>query len=148
MAHFATTVTSSLDAASAFELLANFESITDWDPGISEAQRLDDGELRVGSEFRLVAVFGLRKLPLIYVIKEIEPGRRVVLETKTGEFTSYDVISVEPTDGGSSVTYDATLTLQGWRRPADPFLQAAFMVIGKRAEAGLRKALNPAVAQA
>lgn len=148
MAHFATTVKSSLDAAAAFDLLANFESITDWDPGISEAQRLDAGELRVGSAFRLVAVFGLRRLVLTYVIKEIEPGQRVVLEASNGEFTSYDVITVAPAQSGCTVTYDATLSLHGWRRPADPLLQVAFLVVGKRAEAGLRKALNPTATSA
>lgn len=148
MARFATTVDSSLDADAAFELLANFESVADWDPGVSEAQRLDAGDLRVGSAFRVVVVFGVRRIPLTYVIKEIEPGRRVVLEAETGEFTSYDVITVAPADEASEVTYDATLTLHGWRRPADALLRAAFAVVGKRAEAGLRKALNPVAAQA
>jgi hypothetical protein len=43
------------------------------------------------------------------------------------------------------VTYDATLSLHGWRRPFDPGLQAVFAVIGRRAEDGLRRALNPAL---
>lgn len=143
MARFVTTVESSLSAGEAFDLLANFESVADWDPGVSQARRLDTGDLGVGSEFAVVAVFGPRRLPLTYVVQELEPGRRVVLQARTGEFTSYDVITVEPTDAGSRVTYDAELTLHGWRRPADPLLQAAFAVIGRRAEAGLRKALNP-----
>lgn len=147
MARFATTVHSSLVAAEAFDLLAHFDSVADWDPGVSEAKRLDEGELRVGSSFHVVAAFGPRRIPLTYVVQELEPGHRVVLEAVSGEFTSYDVITAVPeAAGGSAVTYDATLTLHGWRRPADLALQAAFLVVGKRAEAGLRKALNPAAA--
>jgi hypothetical protein len=148
MARFSTTISSALPPQAAFDLLANFDSVADWDPGVTEAQRTDAGELRVGSAFAVTAAFGPRKIPLTYLIRELEPGKRVALEAVTGDFTSYDVITVEPDRGGSRVTYEATLSLHGWRRPADPLLQAAFIVIGKRAESGLRAALNPSVAAA
>ncbi len=143
MARFATTVESPLPAADAFDLLAHFDSVADWDPGVVRAERLDAGELRVGSAFLVTAAFGPRRIPLTYVVRDLQPGRRVVLDAVTGDFTSHDVISVEPQGTGSRVTYDAELTLHGWRRPADPFLQIAFQVIGRRADAGLRAALNP-----
>ena len=143
MARFVTTLESSLSTQEAFDLLANFESVADWDPGVSAAERLDTGELRVGSAFQVVATFGPRRLPLTYVVRELVPGDRVVLQAVTNEFTSHDVITVGSGPLGSIVTYDATLTLHGWRRPAAPILNTAFAVIGKRAEAGLRRALNP-----
>lgn len=144
MARFATTVNSALSPEQAFDLLANFESVADWDPGVSHAERLDEGELGLGSSFAVMVVFGPRKIRLTYVVREWVPGTRVALEAVSGEFTSYDVISVEPDDTGSTVTYDATLSLHGWRRPFDLGLQAAFAMIGRRAEDGLRRALNPA----
>jgi len=144
MARYVTTIESALPAEEAFALLAHFDSVAQWDPGVATAERLDAGELRVGSSFRVVAALGPRRLPLTYVIGEYVPSQRVALSAVTGDFTSYDVITVEPAQGGSRVTYDATLRLHGWRRAAEPWLRAAFAVIGRRADAGLRRALNPA----
>ncbi len=143
MARFVTTVESALPAGEAFDLLANFDSVADWDPGVSAAERLDADPVRVGSAFLVTVVFGLQRIPLTYVVRDLHPGERVVLQAVTADFTSHDVITVEPTAEGSRVTYDATLTLQGVRRVADPLLHLAFQVIGRRADAGLRSVLNP-----
>lgn len=143
MARFKTVLGSTMPSVEAFELLANFESVADWDPGVTSARRLDDAELGPGSRFAVVAAFGPRRIPLEYVVRDIQPGEHIALEAQTAEFTSYDVITVRPVPGGSEVTYDATLRLHSWRKLFDPWLQAAFLVIGKRAEAGLRRALNP-----
>ena len=148
MARFITTVESSLEAAEAFELLAHFDSVAEWDPGVTAAERLDEGELRVGSAFLVTAAFGPRRLPLTYVVRDLVPGERVVLEAVSHEIISHDVITVVPTDTGSSVTYDATVTLQGWRKVGEPGLRAAFGIIGRRAEAGMRAVLNPVAAAA
>jgi carbon monoxide dehydrogenase subunit G len=145
MARFATTVNSALSPEQAFDLLANFESVADWDPGVSHAERLDEGELGLGSSFAVVVVLGPWRIRLTYVVREWVPGARVALEAVDGGFTSYDVIRVDPDDAGSKVTYDATLSLHGWRRPFDLGLQAAFAVIGRRTQAGLGRALNPAL---
>lgn len=61
---------------------------------------------------------------------------------KNRVLTSIDSVSVEPTEGGSVVTYDARLVLRGVLRLADPLLSKAFQKIGGRAEAGLREALS------
>lgn len=143
MARFTTTIDSTLPPEEAFSLLAHFDSVADWDPGISAAERLDSGPLRVGSAFLVMSVVGPWRLPLTYVIRELEAGHRVVLEAVTADFASHDVITVEPSGEGSRVTYDATLSLQGWRRIGDPVLQLAFGIIGRRADAGLRAALRP-----
>ena len=58
--------------------------------------------------------------------------------------TSYDVISVAAISGGSAVTYDADLRLHGARRIFDLPLLAAFRVIGRRAESGMRRELAKA----
>jgi hypothetical protein len=143
MARFTTTIDSTLRTEEAFALLANFDSVADWDPGISAAERLDAGPLRVGSAFLVTSVLGPWRLPLTYVIRELDAGQRVALQAVTADFVSYDVITVAPSDEGSLVTYDATVTLQGWRRVGDPVLRQAFGVIGRRADAGLRAALRP-----
>jgi len=143
MARYTAIVPSTLPAPQAFDLLANFDSVRDWDPTVPHAERLDDGELGVGSVFRVVVAFGPRKMPLTYVIREYDPQERVRLEAVTELFTSDDVITVTPTPQGSTVTYDANLRMHGPAKPADPLVQMAFRVIGAGAQAGLKRVLNP-----
>ncbi|HET7379516.1 MAG TPA: hypothetical protein VFJ24_05715 [Gaiellales bacterium] len=51
---------------------------------------------------------------------------------------SLDRITVAPWDGGSRLTYDATLTPKGAIRLAGPLLALAFRRVGQRALTGLR----------
>ena len=67
--------------------------------------------------------------------------RRVRLVATTPDFSSHDTITVVPEGSGSAVTYDADLRLVGARRVLDLPLHAAFQVIGRRAQGGLRAAL-------
>ena len=58
---------------------------------------------------------------------------------------SLDTMTFSATQsGGTCVTYDATLTLNGPRSALDPLLGLAFGRIGDRAAAGLRAALSAA----
>ncbi|NQU37102.1 MAG: SRPBCC family protein [Actinobacteria bacterium] len=141
MARFVTTVESSATPADAFELIANFSNIMSWDPGIGSAKRLDSGPIEVGSRFLVESVFGPRRIPLEYEVLEWIAPNFAVLQARTRDFTSYDVISVSKVPGGSAVTYDADLRLHGVRRVFDLPLLAAFQIIGRRAESGMRREL-------
>ncbi|MEI8082814.1 MAG: hypothetical protein WCI74_13325, partial [Actinomycetes bacterium] len=82
------------------------------------------------------------KIRLEYEVLECEVPKMVVLQARTSDFVSRDVITVVATPGGSTVTYDAVLELNGVRKVFDLGLQAAFMIVGKRAEAGMRRELD------
>lgn len=142
MARFVTTVESGATPSDAFNLIADFGNIMSWDPGIGSVERLDSGPIKVGSRFRVESVFGPRRIPLEYEVLDWTAPQRAVLQASTRDFTSYDVISVAKTSNGSAVTYDADLRLHGFRRVMDLPLLAAFQVIGRRAEAGMRRELN------
>lgn len=142
MAHYAATVTSPGSPAEVFEYLADFSSTAEWDPGVSEARRLDADSLREGARFRVVAGFLGRRVPLEYRTAEIDPPRRVVLRAETATVVSEDTITVRALRGfGSEVTYDARLGLRGALRFADPALGLVFRRIGDRAKAGLAATL-------
>ena len=142
MAHYAATVTSPGPPAEVFEYLADFSSTAEWDPGVSEARRLDADPLRAGARFRVVAGFLGRSVPLEYRTVEIDPPRRVVLRAETGTVVSEDTITVRALRGsGSQITYDARLELRGALRFADPALGPLFRRIGDRARAGLAATL-------
>ncbi len=152
MAHFSTTIRSAAPAPAALDLLADFASVAQWDPGVTEAHLLDGEPGQVGARYRVVAAFGPRRIPLDYVVTErVEPAAqapgRVTLVAQTPDFTSHDTITVAPEGSGCAVTYDADLRLMGPRRVLDLPLRLAFQVIGRRAEAGLRTALNDLAAR-
>ncbi|MGV1036666.1 MAG: SRPBCC family protein [Candidatus Nanopelagicales bacterium] len=147
MAHFRTTVESAASPAEAFALVADFSNIAQWDPGVISSERLDSDSVGVGSRFRVISAFGPRRIPLDYHVLEWNPNHRAVLEARTRDFRSYDVISTAPTTLGSAVTYDALLELNGVRKILEPVLSATFQIVGRRAESGMRKALRTAAAR-
>lgn len=122
----------------AFGYLADFEHVAEWDPGVSEATRLDAGPVAVGTRFRVAVKTG----PLVYEVVELDPGRRIRLVAETATLRSDDVITVLPAPDGATVTYDADLTLRGWARLGAPLLGLLFDRIGDKAAAGLRARLD------
>jgi hypothetical protein len=136
VAHFVTSIDSSLSQEEAFAYMADFSNALEWDPSVSEARRSGDG-------FDLVASFGGRDVPLHYDVVELEAPRLVILEARRPSFTSRDTITVTPSGGGSVVHYDARLSFTGIGRLLDPLMQLAFNRVGARAAQGMRTALNP-----
>lgn len=125
-----------------FEYLADFSNAKEWDPSVKSAERLDTGEIKVGSTFRLAVEFMGRTSELVYAITELEPPRLVTFSGENSAVTSLDTITFEPAADGTSVTYDADLQLKGPLKLADPLLAVAFKRIAENALAGLRRRLG------
>ncbi|MEI8106160.1 MAG: SRPBCC family protein [Actinomycetes bacterium] len=143
MARYTTSIRSTLSAADAFEYMADFSNALVWDPSVSVAHRVGSGPLAVGAEFELVARFAGRDVPLLYRVAEIDVPHRIVLEAVKPGFASRDTITVEPSDLGSVVHYDAVLAFSGSGRLFDPLMQLVFNRVGAKARAGMATALNP-----
>jgi hypothetical protein len=142
MARYVTKIESDRPQAEAFAYMADFANARIWDPSVSEARRVGDAPIGIGSVFDVVARFGGRDVPLRYAIVEYEPPRLVVLEAQRPGFVSRDTISVEPAGSGSVVSYDATLAFTGVGRFFDPVMQRIFSRVGARATVGMQAALN------
>lgn len=146
MARYSTILQTEAPAALVLDHLADFATVAEWDPGVTEATLISGEPGQVGSRYRVIALFGPRRIPLEYVVVErvdplhAQPGW-VVLSAETAMFTSHDTITVTPTGRGSQVQYDAILTLHGPGRVLDWPLHQSFQVIGRRAEKGLRSEL-------
>ena len=141
MAHFVTTVKTSLSPDEAFDYMTDLSNLPDWDPGVSSSEQVGEGEIEKGSAFDVVA----SGAKLTYVFIEFDRPNRAIAEANTPRLRSYDVISIEPSEGGSIVTWDATLTLKGVFKLAAPLLALMFDRIGAKAEEGLQAALPNAV---
>jgi carbon monoxide dehydrogenase subunit G len=147
MARFVEAIDLPIAPAAAFDLLADFARLPEWDPGAVEARRLDAGPLRAGSRFEVLYTFLGRRLPLRYEIRSYERPHRVVLHGGNESVRSTDEIHFAPRDGGTRVTYEARLELVGLAALADPLLQLVFPWIGRAAVQGLR-ARAAAIAEA
>ena len=142
MARYTATIETPRPVDETFAYLSDFSTTEEWDPGVVEAERLDDRPVGEGSEFRVVADFLGRKSSLTYRIVEYAPGAAVTLRGENATVVSLDRITFEAAKRGTRVTYDADLALKGPLRLADPLLRLAFNRVGDRAVAGLREALD------
>jgi carbon monoxide dehydrogenase subunit G len=142
MARYVASLETARPIGEVFDYLSDFSTTREWDPGVVEAQRLDEGPVAIGSEFRLLAKFLGRTNELTYRIVELEPPATVALRGENATVVSFDRITLEPAGGGTRITYDAELTLNGPLRIAEPLLALAFNRVGDRALAGLRATLG------
>jgi hypothetical protein len=142
MARYHATVESRSSAAETFGYLATFSNAAEWDPGVLAGEHLDPGPVRAGSRFRLVVPFLGVRMPLIYEVIRLVPGREVTLAAASGLLRSTDTIVVTGDAGGSTVSYDAEVQLRGPLRVLGPLLRPGFRAVAGRAAAGLAGALS------
>jgi carbon monoxide dehydrogenase subunit G len=138
MSRYKASVETDLSPEQAFDYLSDFSNAREWDPGVVEAERLGEGAIGEGTEFRLLAVFLGRRSTLVYRTVEYERPSAVTFRGENATVVSLDRITFEPTGAGTRITYDADLALKGPWRLADPLLGLAFKGVGDRALAGMR----------
>ena len=127
----------------AFDHLADFSTTASWDPGISRAERLDDGPLGVGSRFRVHVRLGLVTAPFVYEIVTYDRSDHLVLETRSPLHFGRDDVRFRSTVDGTEVTWDAEFAVRGpGGRLIDPLLGVGFRRTGRAAVAGLADALD------
>lgn len=145
MAHYVASVESPWERERAFDYLAAFDSIADWDPGVARARALTEDRLAVGARFEVISSFVGREVPLVYETIEIDRPRRVLLRAETGTIVSLDEMSFDLRPGGGTiVTYDARLTLKGLAQVGSPLMALAFRRLGDAARDGLRERIGGA----
>jgi len=144
MARYVATVTTPRSPEEAFDYLADFSTVEEWDPGVRRARAISEERRAKGAQFEVVARFLGRDVPLTYETVEIERPRRVMLRAENENLVSLDTISFRPLPqgGGTEVTYDADLSLKGPRRLAEPLMRLLFGRVGDRAKAGLAERLS------
>lgn len=122
--------------------LRDFANAEQWDAGTRSCERIDDGPIGVGAQWRNVSVFRGRETTLTYTLEADEPDRiRIVGRNKT--VTSEDEMRLSPDDdGGTQVAYTATFTFHGAAKLATPLLVPALGSLADDAERSLHDALQ------
>lgn len=126
----------------AFDHVADFTTSASWDPGITEARRLDDGPIGVGSRFEVQLKLGLVSVPLVYEITRYERPNRVVLHTKGRLHEGEDDVRFAPSEAGTEVTWNAMFRVRGPGKLIDPALGVGFRRTAAKAVEGLERSLS------
>ena len=88
-----------------YAFMDDIEREQEWQPNLRSWEQIPPGPVRTGTRKRYVTEFLGRKLTNTYVVRELEPGVRVVQETERG--SSADVTSEvrwAAVPGGTRVT--------------------------------------------
>ncbi len=127
----------------AFEYLADFTKITEWDETAKSSVLLEGppaGE--DGARFAVSVGFAGRTNELEYETIASEPPKRLLLRAESSTILSEDEVTFTPLDGGTEVLYDAKLTLKGVAKLFDPVLSLMFKRLGDNAASGLARELG------
>ena len=128
-----------------YAYLSDFTTTNEWDPGTVETVRVS-GDGGVGSRYRNTSSFMRRQTKLTYVVREVVPGQRFVLQGDNKTLRAVDTMTFEATGTGTRVTYDADFTFKGGMKYAalllSPVLALAFKKLGDEAEQGMQSALD------
>lgn len=148
MARYVTEVATSLAPDEAFAYLADLCHFEEWDPGVRRSVQVAGDGPGPGAAYEVTVAAVPRDLLLRYETVEHDAPRSTLVVARSAVFTSEDRITVEPSDTGSVVTYDAVLRLDGALAVFDVGLRLVFGRIGDRAAAGLRTAIGGKVVSA
>jgi carbon monoxide dehydrogenase subunit G len=125
-----------------FAFVGDFANTKDWDPGVTDARKVTDGQIGVGTRYAVDVVFSGRKLPMTYEVTAWDPPNRVVLKGEGSTVTAVDDIRFEAIPTGTRIHYSADLRLKGLLKLVEPFMGKRFDQTGKDAMAGMRRALE------
>ncbi|MEU6538403.1 SRPBCC family protein [Streptomyces sp. NPDC047000] len=124
--------------------LADFSNAREWDPGTVTCERLGDGPVAPGTEWRNVSEFLGRRTELRYRLVRREADR-LTFVGRNGTATSTDDMRFEAQPGGTRLLYRADVDFHGLARLAAPLLQRAFERLGDQVAEQLPRAVDRAL---
>lgn len=96
-----------------------------WIRAISEVRLVTDGPFGVGSQVERVATFLGRRLEYVNEVVELEPGRRLVMQSVKAPFPMRVTYELEDAGGGTRARIHAEGDAGGFYKLAGPLLSRA-----------------------
>ncbi len=121
--------------------LKDFSHAEEWDPGTQRCERLDDGEVRVGSRWHNESKIAGISTELVYELITLTDDTIVLVGTNETA-TSTDTITVRPSGSGTELTYEVNIEMKGAAKLGEPAVKLIFEKVGNDTEDDLTKALN------
>jgi len=150
MARYVARVRTPLPIDEAFDVLADMRHFADWDPGVRAVEQVAGVGAGPGATFDLHLALVPYPRTLRYVTEQFdapaspERKREALFVARDLLFTSVDRVSAEPDGDATLLVYDAEFRFNGPLRLGDLGLRPVFGVMARRADAGLRSAVQMA----
>ena len=94
----------------AFLYVADFRTATEWDPGIVQSRRVNNGPIGKGATYDVTAVFRGSRVPFRYELVEYEENRRLLFHAAGAKARATDELRFEGTGEGTRIAYRAVRT--------------------------------------
>ncbi|CAN5440239.1 hypothetical protein BH10ACT11_BH10ACT11_14640 [soil metagenome] len=143
MARYVGRVSTPRSAEEAFDYLADFTKVTEWDETAKSSVLLDGPPAgTVGARFAVEVGFAGRTNHFEYTTTVSERPYRLVLRAESSTIVSEDTVTVVESGGQTMVSYDANLLPKGVVKLIDPILGLMFKRLGDNAAGGLARELG------
>lgn len=129
-------------AAAALAYIADFRTLTAWEPSVQKVLQTSGEGPGVGAAYRVTMRFAGRESDMTYQC-ETYAADHAILRGEGDGFTAYDRIDVRALEGGSEVTYFTDIQLQTrLGRVLEPLISLLFGRNVRRAAKQLQQSLN------
>jgi len=126
----------------AFGYVSDVSTAVEWDPGVVQSRRVNNGSRGVGATYDVIVVFRGSRVPFRCSVTAYDENRRIVVVGEGAKARSTDEIVFEPASSGTRIVYAANLEMKGRYRIVAPWVGGPFREMGERAIAGLKAALD------
>ncbi len=125
MTHVQRTFTVKQQIETVVDYLRDFAHAESWDPGTVTCTQVSSGEVGTGTTWHNVSEILGRKTELSYQLTHADPYHLTFVGTnKTA--TATDDMTFEAVGDTTSITYQATVTLNGLAKLAEPLMRREF----------------------
>lgn len=125
-----------------FSFLSHFSNLPDWDPGIEKVEKVTEGILRIGTQFKVTANFFGRSIPMTYTLIEYILHKKVAYRGEAENLSVIDTIEFEENVVGTRILYSAEFDFQGVLHTMEPFFKIILNLTAQSAFSGMKKALR------
>jgi uncharacterized membrane protein len=107
-----------------FAVVSNLEN----DPKLSsmslEVKKTSEGPIGVGTIWRVVQKFLGRRIESEVEVTEYEPNRKIAQKSITGPIPSAVIVTFEPIEGGTRVSFALEMEVGGFFKLAEPLVKS------------------------
>lgn len=100
--------------AAAYQLVADFGRLAEWDPAVERADLIGGERLTPGARYRVTVRFLGRRPVLEYELSETTGPALTVYRATGARIDAIDRIEITPAPGGCRISFSTEMTPTGW----------------------------------